>query len=153
LSAQYDFRILRAAVRKELFKFEDRDVYRQNPMTYAGALNVNIYIKRDFAPLAQRVQALVAILREAPAIMAAARTNLAEELPAPFVETAIEIAQGSVDFLRKDLVDALKDFREQPHRAAFEAANRLAIEELTGYVEWLKETRLPRAHQRYALGR
>src|SRR5439155_14326845 len=53
--ARYDLRILRAAIRKELFKFEERDVYRQNPMTYAGALNVNIYIKRDFAPPPQRV--------------------------------------------------------------------------------------------------
>lgn len=151
--AFYDFRILRAAVRKELFKFNERDVYRQNPMTYAGALNVNIYIKRDFAPLPQRVRSLTAILRQAPAVVAAAQANLSEELPRPFVETAIEVAQGTVDFLRKDLADALKDFREEPLRAQFDTANQRAIVEWTNYISWLKERRLPRAHERYALGR
>src|SRR6185436_16761013 len=72
----YDYKILRAAVRKEILAFEDRASYTQQPMTYAGALNVNIYIKREFAPLAQRVRSVVAILNEAPTIFAAARTNL-----------------------------------------------------------------------------
>jgi uncharacterized protein (DUF885 family) len=151
--AFYDFRILRAAVRKELFKFKERDVYRQNPMTYAGALNVNIYIKRDFAPLPQRVRSLTAILRQAPAVIAAAQANLSEQLPKPFVETAIEVAQGTVDFLRKDLADALKDFREEPLRAQFDTANQRAIVEWTNYISWLKERRLPRAHEHYAMGR
>jgi len=118
----YDFRILRAAIHRELFKFEDRQVYTQNPMTYAGALNVNIYIKRAFAPLGQRVGSISAILDQAPTLMAAAKANLAGELPRPFVETAIEVAQGAVDFLGKDLVEALKDFNEQPLRTRFLAA-------------------------------
>jgi len=36
--------------------------------------------------------------------MAAARANLAEALPRPQVETAIEQANGAADFLGKDLV-------------------------------------------------
>ena len=151
--SSYDCRILRAAIRKEIFKFEERQVYTQNPMTYAGALNVNIYIKRDFAPLAQRVQSIVAILNQASNLIAAAKANLAGELAKPFVETAIEVAQGSVDFLGKDLVEALKDFKEEPLRAQFNAANEHAVAELRGYIVWLKEQKLPKAHERYALGR
>jgi uncharacterized protein (DUF885 family) len=148
----YDYRILRAAIHKEIFKFEDREIYTRNPMTYAGALNVNIYIKRDFAPLAQRVQSLVAILDQAPRVMAAARANLLAELPKPFVETAIEVAGGAAQFLEKDLVEALKDFEEQPWRERFNAANGRAIAELRRYAKWLAEKKLPAAHQRYALG-
>lgn len=151
--SSYDLRILRAAIRKEIFKFEERQVFTQNPMTYAGALNVNIYIKRDFAPLAQRVQSIVAILNQAPNLFAAAKANLAGDLAKPFVETAIEVAQGSVDFLGKDLVEALKDFKEEPLRAQFNAANERAVAGLRGYIAWLKEQKLPKAHQRYALGR
>jgi hypothetical protein len=50
-------------------------------MTYAGALDVNIYIKRNFAPLEERVRSVVAILNQAPQIMSAAQANLAESLP------------------------------------------------------------------------
>jgi len=57
-------------------------------MTYAGALDVNIYIKRNFAPLEERVGSVIAILNQAPQIMSAARANLAESLPQPQVETA-----------------------------------------------------------------
>jgi uncharacterized protein (DUF885 family) len=151
--SSYDCRILRAAVRKEIFKFEERQVFTQNPMTYAGALNVNIYIKRDFAPLVQRVQSVVAILNQSTNLIAAAKANLAGELAKPFVETAIEVAQGSVDFLNKDLVEALKDFKEEPLRAQFNAANERAVADLRGYIAWLKEQKLPKAHEHYALGR
>jgi uncharacterized protein (DUF885 family) len=150
--SSYDYRILRAAIRKEIFKFEERQVFTQNPMTYAGALNVNIYIKRDFAPLAQRVGSIVAILNQASNLFAAAKANLAGEQAKPFVETAIEVAQGSVDFLNKDLVEALKDFKDEPMRAQFNAANDRAVAELRGYIAWLKEQKLPKAHERYALG-
>jgi len=149
----YDYRILRAAIRKELFKFEERQVFTQNPMTYAGALNVNIYIKRDFSPLPQRVASIVAILKQGPRLFAAAKENLATELPKPFVETAIEVAQGSADFLGKDLVEALKDFNEQPLRSQFNTANAEAIAALRNYIAWLKSERLPQSHQRYAIGR
>ena len=151
--SSYDYRILRAAIQKEIFKFEERQVFTQNPMTYAGALNVNIYIKRDFAPLAQRVGSIVAILNQASNLFVAARANLAGELPKPFVETAIDVAQGLVDFLEKDLVEALKDFKEEEARAQFNTANELAVAELRAYIAWLREHKLPQASQRYALGR
>ncbi|MGA2866439.1 MAG: DUF885 domain-containing protein [Verrucomicrobiota bacterium] len=151
--AFYDYRILGNAIRREVFSFEGMRVFWQNPMTYAGALDVNIYIKRDFAPLGQRVRSVIAILNQAPRVMAAARANLADSLPRPQVETAIEMAGGAADFLGKDLVVALKEVRDDKLMAQFQAANQGAIQELHGYVAWLKEQKLPKANDRYALGR
>ena len=108
----YDYRILRGAIHREIFNFEQLHAYTQNPMTYAGAIDVNIYIKRDFAPLPDRVRSIIAILNQTPNVMAAARTNLAESLPRPFIETAIEQAGGAADFLGKDLVSAVKDVQD-----------------------------------------
>jgi hypothetical protein len=68
----YDFRILRAAVRKQLFHFDDLESFSRNPMTYAGAIDVNIYVKRDFAPIEERVRYIIAILDQAPGTFAAA---------------------------------------------------------------------------------
>ncbi len=150
--ASYDFRILRSAVRKQLFRFEDLRSFTHNPMTYAGAMDVNIYVKRDFAPIEERVRYIIAILEQAPGNFAAAKANLVESLPKPFVETAIQVAEGSAEFLGKDLVEALSVLKNDPLRARFNAANDRAVAEIRAYVKWLKEARLPRANNDYALG-
>jgi uncharacterized protein (DUF885 family) len=151
--AFYDYRILSSAIQREIFGFEQMQVYSQNPMTYAGLLDVNIYIKRNFAPLEDRVRSITAILNQAPQITSAARANLAESLPRPQVETAIEEADGAADFLTKDLVAALKDVKNDSLMAAFNAANTKAISEMRGYAAYLKDQKLPKANDRYALGR
>jgi uncharacterized protein (DUF885 family) len=148
-----DYRLLRAAVRRELFSFEDMQIYSRNPMTYAGALDVNIYIKRDFAPLEARVRSITAILQHAPDIFAAARANLEPTLARPLVETAIEQANGAADFLAKDLVSALKVVKDQKLMAEFNPANEKAITELRNFGAWLKEQKLPTANDNFALGR
>jgi uncharacterized protein (DUF885 family) len=151
--AYYDCRILRSAIQREIFGFEQMRIYSDNPMTYAGALDVNIYIKRDFAPLEERVRSVAAILNQAPQIMSAARTNLVESLPRPQVDTAIEQAEGIADFLAKDLVAALKDVKNENLMASFDAANRRAIEEVRAFAAYLKEQKLPKASAPFALGR
>jgi uncharacterized protein (DUF885 family) len=151
--ARYDFRILRAAALKELFQFEDMRAYTRNPMTYAQALDVSGYIKRDFAPLAQRTRSIIAILNQAPKVMAAGRANLDESLPKPYVETAILIAEGTIAFLEKDLPDALKDLNDAPLHAEFEAANQRAIGEVRDFAAYLKQDKQPKANAPFALGR
>jgi uncharacterized protein (DUF885 family) len=151
--ATYDYRILRSAIQREIFGFEQMKSYTLNPMTYASAIDVNIYIKRDFAPLEDRVRSITAILNEAPRVISAAKTNLAESLPRPQVETAIEEANGAADFLAKDLVEALKSVTNETLMTAFNTANGQAIAEMRGYAEYLKEQKLPKANNDYALGR
>jgi len=151
--ASYDYRILRGAIKREILGFEQMQIYSRNPMTYAGVLDVSIYIKRNFAPLEERVRWISAILNQAPNIFAAARANLADSLPRPQIETAIDQAKGAADFLSKDLVAALKDVKNETLMAEFDAANQRAIDELHGYVAYLKEQKLPKANESYALGR
>jgi uncharacterized protein (DUF885 family) len=149
----HDLRILRNSVKREIFGFQQMRNYWENPMTYSTAIDVNIYIKRNFAPLEQRVKSIVAILNQAPAVMAAARANLAASLPRPKVETAIDEATGAADFLSKDLVAALKQVANPQLMAELNTANQRAIQELRGYAAYLKDQKLPSANERYALGR
>lgn len=151
--AYFDYRLLLAAIRRERFSFEDMQVYSRSPMTYAGALDVNIYIKRDFAPLPERVLSLTKILEQAPAIFAAARANLASTLPRPFVETAIQQANGSADFLGTDLPAAIKEIPAGELRTRFEAAEQHAIAELKSFARYLTEQKLPQSDSAFALGR
>src|SRR5437773_8639686 len=152
IRAGYDFRILHGAIQREIFGFEQMQIHSRNPMTYAS-LDVNIYIKRNFAPLEDRVRSIIAILRQAPNIMAAARANLADSLPRPQIETAIQEANGAADFLAKDLVAALKDLQNLKLMAEFSTANQQAIDGLHAYVAYLQEQKLPKANDNYALGR
>jgi uncharacterized protein (DUF885 family) len=149
----YDFRILRAGIRRELFAIEDMQQYTRNPMTYAGALDVSPYIKRNFAPLEDRVRSIGLILEQAPKVVASARLNLEDSLPKPWVETAIEIGNGSADFLEKDLVDAVQDLKNPQLREAFMASDDRAVREMRAFVKFLKEEKLPRATNQFALGR
>jgi uncharacterized protein (DUF885 family) len=147
-----NFRILQAAVKRELFEIQDMSVFERNPMVYARAGDVNVYIKRNFAPLEDRVRSLVAIESQIPNILIAARTNLDEKLPKPFIELAIQIAKGSADFLKKDLVAAVSGLKDEQLRVAFQAANRKAANALGDYATWLEREKLPKATLDFALG-
>jgi uncharacterized protein (DUF885 family) len=148
-----DYRILCGAIRREIFGFEEMRAFAQNPMTYAGAYDVSIYVKRDFAPLEARARSVVAILNQVPSGLAAARANLDESLPRPHVETAMQMADGAADFLGRDLAAALAELKDEKLREDFAAANSRAIAELRAYATWLKEQKLPRANDQFALGR
>lgn len=147
-----DLRILQAAVKRGLFEMQDMSVFERNPMVYARAGDVNVYIKRNFAPLEDRVRSLVAIESQIPNILIAARTNLDEKLPKPFIELAIQIARGSADFLKKDLVAAVSGLKDEQLRFAFQAANRKAANALSDYATWLERGKLPKATLDFALG-
>ena len=147
-----DLRILQAAVKRELFEMQDMSAFERNPMVYARAGDVNVYVKRNFAPLEDRVRSLVAIESQIPNILIAARTNLDDKLPKPFVELAIQIARGSADFLKKDLIAAVSGLKDDQLRVAFQAANRKAANALSDYATWLEREKLPKATLDFALG-
>ena len=148
----YDFRILRSAIKNEIFSFEDMGAYDKNPMTYAGAVDVSIYIKRDFAPIEDRLKSIIAIEKNASNVFAAAKANLKDTLAKPYVETAIQIAHGTTDFLGGDLKVALKDVKNDTLMQAFNAANKSAIDAINGFADWLQKEKLPKANDKYAIG-
>jgi len=147
-----DLRILQTAVKKELFQMQDMSIFERNPMVYARAADVNVYVKRNFAPLEDRVRSLVTIESQIPNILIAARTNLNDVLPKPYVELAIQIARGSSDFLKKNLVAAVAGLKDEQIRAAFQDANRRAANALADYAAWLEREKLPKASPNFALG-
>ena len=147
-----DLRILRAAIKKDLFEQQDLAIYENNPMTYAQAVDLNVYIKRNFGPLEDRVRSIIQIENQVPNIMIAAKTNLAEVLPRPFVELAIQIARGNADFLKKELAEALKGLKDEKLVGAFQLSNRKAFTALDSYASWLEKERLPKAIAEWPLG-
>ena len=151
--AAFDHRLLLSSVRAEIFGFEREENHARDPMLYAQAIDLTQYVKRDYAPLAQRVRAIIAIEQQTPALFTAARVNLNRVLAKPLVETAIDVTEGNIAFLEKDLPLAVQGVKDAALLAEFTAANRIALTELSNYLAWLKSERLPQADQSFALGR
>ncbi len=149
----YDFKILLSAIRQEIFTMQDLQVYTKNPMTYVDAFSLNAYVQRDYAPLDERVKTIIAVEDQIPDIFNAARTNLNDSLAKPFIETAILIAEGTADFLARDMIEALKDLKDETLKKQFDASNKKAITELKSYAKWLQKERMPKAHNRYSIGK
>lgn len=147
-----DLRILQAGIKKELFDRQEMSVFERNPMVYASAADVNVYINRNFAPLEDRVHNIALIEQQVPNIIIAAKNNLNPVLPKPYVELAIQIAKGAAEFMRKDLVEALADLKDERVRAEFQEANRKAATAMTDYAAWLEREKLPKASDDFALG-
>jgi uncharacterized protein (DUF885 family) len=147
-----DLRILQAAIKKEIFQRQDMAIFERNPMVYARAADINVYIKRNFAPLEDRVHSITLIESQVPNIIIAARTNLDAVLPKPYVELAIQVAKGSAEFLKKDLVAAVADLKDDRVKAEFIESNRRAAAALSDYAAWLEREKLPKASADFAIG-
>jgi uncharacterized protein (DUF885 family) len=147
-----DLRILEAGIDKEIFQREAMSIFERDPMVYARAADVNVYIKRNFSPLEDRVHSIVAIESQVPNIVIAAKTNLNPVLPRPYVELAIQIAKGSADFMRNNLVQAVADLKDERIRGEFLESNRKAAAALADYAAWLEREKLPTASPDFALG-
>ena len=154
LSAQdgRDCRLLRLGIRQELFNFQDAKTYEKNPMTYAQAVDINTYVKRDFAPLEYRVGCIIRVEHQFPALFGAAKANLKDTLAKPLIDMAIEVAEGAEGFLKGDLLVALKDVKNDSLIKAFKTANQEAIAAVDDYVHYLKTVKLPKANDNFALG-
>lgn len=148
----YDWQMLKLAVKNEIFSFEDLHYYTTNPMAYAGAIDVNIYVKRNFAPIEQQIKSIIAIEKKAPEVYAAAKANLVDSLSKPHTELAISIAKGSASFLSKDLLEALKDVKDSALMNELNIANKKAIDAINDYADFLEKEKLPKVHNHYAIG-
>jgi uncharacterized protein (DUF885 family) len=147
-----DYRILRSAIDNELFNFEEEQEFTKNPMSYAQAVDINNYIKRDFAPLEERVGDIIAVERQLPTLYANAKANLADSLAKPFIDMAIDIAKGNAGFLSGDLLTALAGVKNDTLMTTFRSANQAALGAINDFVHWLQTEKLPKAHLHYALG-
>jgi uncharacterized protein (DUF885 family) len=148
----YDFRLLNLGIKNEIFSFEELEPFTKNPMTYAGAMDLSNYINRNYAPMEDRLKSIIAIEKEAPAFFATAKSNLVDSLAKPYIETAIQIANGSADFLSKDLISALKEVKNDSLMNVFKSSNEYAIKELKSFAVYLLKEKLPRANNKFGLG-
>jgi hypothetical protein len=146
---EIDRRALVAQLRAEEFELADLRRPQTDPLTYAGfgsELDISPYVKRDYAPLPDRLAALRNHLGGYAGYLESARSNLEPSLPRPNLEIAIEAARGQLDYLEGEILSVAQA------DASTATAVRDAAGEVARFVDFL-ERRRPQAHDDYALGR
>ncbi|MCU1278918.1 MAG: hypothetical protein JWM53_2464 [bacterium] len=134
----------------------DIEVYRRwrrLPRVYAEpALNsVYLVVKRNFAPLAERMKHVIARERQIPKLIAAAKQNLDDVDPIN-IELALTELPSNIEFLQKDTVQAFTSVEDAALQRALAASTKTAADALADYGAWLKKDLLPRAKGHFAIG-
>lgn len=108
-----------------------------DPQLYANSIANGIFslIKKDYAPRNVRARAATARLRNAPAMLALARTNLVHPVRL-FAQLASEAAHGGDDLYTVSLM-TIADSLPPSDRTALVSARDAAIKALHEYADWL----------------
>ena len=130
-------RMLELFLQRELFTFEELRPLESNPMRQAGFLNVGNYVRRDYAPLEDRLRAASSALRQVPDFLTTLDTALRNELSRHIVDMSVESYGGMAQFYRNDLQSFAGQVEDREIAADFTASIEGAASALDEFVEKL----------------
>ena len=122
-----------------------------NPAWYIDRLDPEVYVSRDYAPLATRMKGYIGYARAIPQIAADIRANLHMPMAKTLLQRGIEGFGGFATFYRNDvpkIFESVQDAAAQKDLADADAAAAKAMGDLT---KWLESER-KRATDNFALG-
>jgi hypothetical protein len=109
-----------------------------NTAWYIEQLDPDVYLNRDYAPLANRLQGYIGYLHSIPTIAAAIRANLKTPLPPSFVRRGIDGFGGYADFYRKDAPKVFAGVTDPAAQKQLADATAKAAAAMAGLRDWLK---------------
>jgi hypothetical protein len=140
-----------AEIDSELFWLEVADRPRTNPGYYAGALDPDVYVTREYAPLETRIRAYTAYARSVPQALKQIQANLKLPLARPLAKIGRRTIGGLADFYADDVPAIFAPVKDARLQQEFAAANRAAIAAVREFDAWL-ELQEATATDDYALG-
>lgn len=145
--------ILAARIGGQLLQEQTIQSWRHNPATYVDLMTTGVYglIERDFAPLPDRMRSVIARERAIPAMLTAAKQNLAD-MPPVFVDIALENLDGATGFLGKDVPSAFAGVNDPALKSQLDASTQAALAAAADYKAFLVAAK-PNAHGDFVLGR
>jgi uncharacterized protein (DUF885 family) len=149
-SARTDLSILEHALAVDVRVKRERRPLENQPDVYEAPLDaLFVMTARDYAPPAERANAVLARLEKIPLVVRAARANL-KHPPKVWTEIAIEKAAGAKTFLdeaRPELLAALPG-----EQARVDKALGIARDAYAAFATFLQKDVLPRSTGNYAAG-
>ena len=142
---------LSTALQGELFWIRESGFLTSNPLAYAGAIGISVYVDREYAPLDQRLLAYTQYMEQVPAMLEQMKKNLQPPLPAPYVEMGHRVFSGLVEYLSTTVPGIFLPVADEQLQRRFKAANDAAVEAIQQSVEWLDGLKAS-ATDEFALG-
>ena len=140
-----------AVINGELFWLDTAQWPFKNPRYYAGALDPNVYVMREYAPPVERLKAYTAYAKAVPAAVEHIEANLRTPLPRPYVDIGKLTFGGLADYYENDVPAVFSSVTDSTLQADFRAANEGAIRSMRGIDMWLDAQRA-NATESFALG-
>ena len=131
-------RMLELFLQRELFTFEELRPLENNPMRQAGFLNVGNYVRRDYAPLEDRLRAATSALKLVPDFLRILDVALRDDLSRHIVDMSVESYGGMAQFYRNDLSSFARKVKDNEIAAGFTASIESAATALDEFVEKLR---------------
>lgn len=137
-TGRLSYRIMELFLRRELFIFNDLKPLENNPMRHTGYLNVSGYIRRDYAPLEDRIRSATSAMKQAPDFLEVLDQALSDRISSHVVDMSVESYSGMARFYRVDLADAATGVTDPEIVTEFNQARETAAVALDSFVERLK---------------
>lgn len=131
-------RQLIAALDGMLFWVQDAESHRRDPAWYARAISPSVYVSREYAPEAVRLQAITVYMQGLPAYLEQMRATLEPPFPRPFVRTAIVRFGGLATHLEQDVPVVFAEVEDEALQRAFANALAPAVAALREVESWLE---------------
>jgi len=148
---RFERQYLVAQVDHDLFWLESLEWPFRNPKFYGDALDPNVYVTRDYAPLADRLRAYTNYARAIPAAAAQIQGNLRTPLPRVYIDIGHTTFAGLASYYEKDVPIVFASVNEAEAVANFRVANSGAIIAMRNLDAWLK-TQEATATDNFAIG-
>ena len=128
-------------------------MWAKDPDTYSGDLTNAAYVimKRNYAPAADRLKALIAREKKLPVALAEARKNLTNPVGI-YTEIAIEQIDGNISFFKNDVPAAFAEVTDKALLDEFKQTNGEVMAALASYKTFLQKELLPKATGSFAYG-
>jgi uncharacterized protein (DUF885 family) len=155
--ARYDYLVLLSHARGQLLELQDIRMWQRDPNVYnrMASAGIDNILKRNYAPIEQRLNSVLAREREIARLLGEARANL-ETPPRIYTEIAIAQVRGSIDYFSRvvpQMIERAGGGRMSAARKAeFETVNRNVLSALSSFDEWLERDLLPRSTGNFAIG-
>jgi hypothetical protein len=135
----------------DLFWIESAEWPFRCPQFYADAIDPDVYVSREYAPLEQRLKAYTAYAKAVPTAVEQIRKNLRTPLPKTFVSIGHTNYGGLAAFYEKDVPAIFASVKDEQLQKDFKEANDGAIKAMKEIDDWFKQQE-PAATTNFALG-
>ena len=148
-----DLDIVISSIQSRLLELQTIRMWRKDPDLYTSGVSYTIFLlmKRNFAPLEERLRSVIARERQIPKALEAARQNL-NNPPKVYAEVALQQLPDTIKFFQEDVPEAFRKVNDPKLLADFRSSNEGVVKALTTYQNFLQKDLLPVSNGDFRLG-